>query len=130
MFDAFRLAAPFCRTPSSPSTRQTMDPPPSSRSTREPAKSIVTASRRARWLGSAIALLALAAVLALAWYLTHRPADYGPGASPGAGGAPRGAAGPRGGPSARSAPPSTVGVARARHADIPVYIEALGTVTP
>src|SRR5512142_1726182 len=130
MFDAFRLAAPFCRTrPSSP-TRQTMDPSPSARSEREPAKSIATPSRRARWLGSAIALLALAAVLALAWYLTHRPAAYGPGAPAGAGGASRGAAGPRGGPSARSAPPSTVGVARARRADIPVYIEALGTVTP
>ncbi|MGE5104659.1 MAG: efflux RND transporter periplasmic adaptor subunit [Betaproteobacteria bacterium] len=102
---------------------------PSSRSEREPVKSIATPSRRARWLGSAIALLALAAVLALAWYLTHRPAAYGPGAPGGAGGASRGAA-PRSGPSARSVPPSTVGVARARHADIPVYIEALGTVTP
>ncbi|MDE2082318.1 MAG: efflux RND transporter periplasmic adaptor subunit, partial [Burkholderiales bacterium] len=40
-----------------------------------------------------------------------------------------GPGGGRGGPGARGGPPSTVGVALARQADIPVVIEALGTVT-
>ena len=68
-------------------------------------------------------LVILAALAGLAWYLTHRPAPDG-----GSGGRP-GAAGPGGSAGARGAPPSTVGVATARHADIPIYIEALGTVT-
>ncbi|MGE5169617.1 MAG: efflux RND transporter periplasmic adaptor subunit [Rudaea sp.] len=101
-------------------------PPPG---TDQPDASPAGLPRRRRWLGSAIALLVLAALLALAWYLTHRPTAYGPGATVAAGGSPRGA-GTRNGAAARGAPPSTVGVARARHADIPVYIEALGTVTP
>ena len=75
--------------------------------------------RRRRWLGSLIAIACLALLGGLAWYLTHRPAadsDGGHGAS-------------GGGSRARGAPPSTVGVAAARRADIPVVIEALGTVT-
>ena len=40
-----------------------------------------------------------------------------------------GPGGPGGAGAGRGAPPSTVGVATARHADIPVIIEALGTVT-
>jgi multidrug efflux system membrane fusion protein len=71
------------------------------------------------------ALVLLLALAALAWFLTHRsrvPAYGGPGAA--AGGGP-----PGGGRGARGGPPSTVGVARAHEADIPVYIEALGTVT-
>ena len=80
-------------------------------------------------VGSVIAVAALVAIGALAWYLTHRAPAAVPG-SPGAQGASaaRGSSATRGG--ARSAPPSTVGVATARHADIPVIIEALGTVTP
>lgn len=71
-----------------------------------------------RWVGSIVAVVLLAAIAALAWYLTHRspvPAAGGRGE--------RSAAGARGGP------PSTVGVATVRQADIPVIIEALGTVT-
>lgn len=91
-------------------------------------------SRRGRRLGSVIALIVLAAIIALAWYLTHRPQQFAPGnggppTAAGTGGRAAGNA-PRGGPNPRGAPPSTVGVANARHADIPVYIEALGTVTP
>lgn len=84
--------------------------------------------RRRHVVGSVIALLVLAAIVALAWYLTHRPAP----APPGGRGVPPGTAATRGGPgaAARSAPPSTVGVATAEHANIPVYIDALGTVTP
>jgi len=88
-----------------------------------PPPAPVRGSRRRRYAGSAIALVVLAAIVALAWYLTHRPAPLTPGArgAPSAG-ATRAAA--------RSAPPSTVGVATAEHANIPVYIDALGTVTP
>jgi multidrug efflux system membrane fusion protein len=67
-----------------------------------------------------VALLGLAALGALAWYLTHQPAS-GPGGAGGPGGV---AGGARRGP-----PASTVGVATAARADIPVIVEALGTVT-
>ena len=82
---------------------------------------------RRRWLGSVVAVLALAALGGLAWYLTHQPKAATNGAA-GQGGGPGGPGGPGGG--GRGGPPSTVGVAVARQADIPVVIEALGTVTP
>jgi len=79
-------------------------------------------------LGSVVAVAVLVAIVALAWYLTHRP----PLPAEGSGG-DRNAAGARGdrkGGGARGGgPPSTVGVATVRHANIPVIIEALGTVT-
>ncbi len=73
-------------------------------------------SRRARLAGSLIALLALAGMGWLAWHYT-RPATEtaGPGV-PGAGG--------------RRAPATTVGVATAEQANIPIVLDALGTVTP
>ena len=78
-------------------------------------------SRRGRWLGSAIALIGLALLGGLAWTLTHAPKPASAAAD--------GAAGPRG-PGGRGGPPSTGGLAAAREADIPVLLEALGTVTP
>jgi multidrug efflux system membrane fusion protein len=66
------------------------------------------------FIGIIVALLVLAGLGGLAWYLTHQPGTTGPG---GAG------AGARRGP-----PPTTVGVAKAESADLPVTIEALGTV--
>ena len=79
---------------------------------------------RRRWLGSVVALVALLALGGLAWYLTH-PADAG---ASGAGGrAPGAARGPGG---VRGAPATTVGVAVAEQADIPLWLDALGTVTP
>ena len=87
--------------------------------------SVATPPRRRRWLGSVIAILSLVALGALAWTLTHQPKVATASAAGGPGGP--GGPGPGGG---RSAPPSTVGVAVARRADIPVVIEALGTVTP
>ncbi len=78
-------------------------------------------TRRGHWLGTIIAILALLALGALAWHLTHRPAAEG--ARPGAPGSARGS-GPRGGP------PVTVGLATAERADVPEWLEALGTVTP
>jgi len=101
------------------------DKKPSSRATPEPD---APALPRRRWLGSVVALLALVALAALAWYLTHR-APAAPGAGPAAAANVRGSGGPGGAGGGRGAPPSTVGVAAARRADIPVIIEALGTVT-
>jgi len=81
-------------------------------------------------LGSLVALLVVVAVAWLAWHLTRTPAatsPAAPGGRPGmaasGGGAP-GAGGSRGGP------PTTVGVAVAERVDIPVTLEALGTVVP
>src|SRR5689334_19103519 len=84
-------------------------------------------SRRGTGLGSLIALLVLAGLGWLAWDLTHQPPAPAAGA-PGAGGpgGPGGGAGRgRGG-----TPPTTVGVATATRADVPITLEALGTVTP
>ncbi len=75
------------------------------------------APRSRIWI-SVVALLALAALVALAWYLTQREP-----AAPATG-----AAGAR--PGARGAAATTVGVATAAKADVPITVEALGTVTP
>ena len=86
-------------------------------------------ARRRRWLGSSVAIVCLALIGSLAWYLTHRPAAPPAGAvAGGPGGSGSGGAGGRGGRSGAGA--STVGIATAKQADIPVTIEALGTVTP
>lgn len=94
--------------------------------------------KRGKVIGGIIAVLAMVALAALAWYLTHRaPAQGagGPAAAAGArGGAGAGAGGGGGGPGGgggrRGAPATTVGVATAEQVDIPVTLEALGTVTP
>jgi multidrug efflux system membrane fusion protein len=98
--------------------------------------------KRSKVIGGIIAVLAMVALAALAWYLTHRTppqAAGGPGAAAGArGGAGAaagsggggGAGGPGGGGGRRGAPATTVGVATAEQVDIPVTLEALGTVTP
>jgi multidrug efflux system membrane fusion protein len=83
---------------------------------------------RRRWLGSTVAIVVLVAIAGLAWYLTHRAPPAAERSGPPPVGAP-GPGGPPGGGPGRGAPPSTVGVATARRADIPVIIEALGTVT-
>ena len=73
--------------------------------------------RRTAVVGSLAALMGLLAIGALAWYLTHRaPPEGGANFGPGGGG--------RGGPS------TTVGVATAEAVDIPVQLDALGTVLP
>jgi multidrug efflux system membrane fusion protein len=99
--------------------------------------------KRSKRIGGIIAVLAMAALAALAWYLTHRTPPQGaggPGAAAGArgatgAGAGAGAGGGAGGPGGggggrRGAPATTVGVATAEQVDIPVTLEALGTVTP
>lgn len=70
-------------------------------------------SRRASIVGSMIALIILGGLGWLAWHLTH------PDAAPTAGR-----------PGGRGAPATTVGVATAERADIPVVLDALGTVIP
>ena len=91
-----------------------------------------------RWFGTIVAFAALIALAALAWWLLHRPPDSpggGPSAASGAargGGAAAGPGGPGAGArgAARGAPPSTVGVAAVTRADLPIVLDALGTVTP
>ena len=125
-----------------------MDPTPADARPPPPPRPPLSAGRRG--LGAALALAALIGLAALAWYLTHRPPEAAGGAGsafaaasgasgaaagggPGAGGAGAGGAGagaPGGGRGGRGGPPSAVGVAVATHADLPVVLDALGTVTP
>ncbi|TFW18261.1 efflux RND transporter periplasmic adaptor subunit, partial [Massilia arenosa] len=86
------------------------------------------ASRRSRVVGGMIAVVAMIALGWFAWHLTHRD-DAAGGSGGGAAGA-QGARGGRGGGGFRGGPPTTVGVAWAERADLPVYIDALGTVVP
>jgi len=91
--------------------------------------------RRSRLVGSIVAILAMVALGALAWYLTHRTPEGagGPGgAGARQGGAPGGAGarGPGGPGGGRGGPATTVGVATAEQVDLPVTLEALGTVVP
>ena len=98
-----------------PSTEPMPDDPAGSRPLPAPRT-----ARSRRWF-SVVAVLALAGLVALAWALTHRePAT--PAAGGGAGGGGRGGG--------RGAPATTVGVATAAKADMPITVEALGTVTP
>lgn len=74
-------------------------------------------SRRASLLGSLVAIALLLGTGWLAWRLTHPAAEPGPVAVGGRTGG-------------RGAPATTVGVATAEAATIPVQLDALGTVTP
>jgi multidrug efflux system membrane fusion protein len=90
-------------------------------------------TRRSRVIGAIVAILVMAGLGWLAWHLTHQPAGAGAGAAAGArgqgGGAPgAGGGGGRGGRGGMQA--TTVGVGKAERADIPITLEALGTVTP
>jgi len=101
------------------------------------------AGKQARWIGGVAALAGMLALGGLAWYLTHRaPADGAPGGAAMAGGpAGQGAAGRGGGAGGAAGagrgarggggrgPTATVGVAAAEKADLPVTLDALGTVT-
>jgi membrane fusion protein, multidrug efflux system len=69
-------------------------------------------SRGRRWLGSLLALLVVLALIGGARYLIKRSAT------------------PEGGPGAFAGASSTVGHAVARRDDLPILIDALGTVTP
>lgn len=86
-------------------------------------------SRRTRLLGALAALVLMGGLGGLAWHLTHPASPAAPAGAPGGrpGGGP-GLGGP-GGAGSRG-PATTVGVAVAERADLPVVVEALGTVTP
>ncbi|HSV35617.1 MAG TPA: efflux RND transporter periplasmic adaptor subunit, partial [Ramlibacter sp.] len=89
-------------------------------------------SRRASLIGSLIAILVVAGLGWLAWELTHPAAPASPDAArpgAGAGGAPAGGTGAGTG-GGRRGPATTVGIAAAEKMDIPVVIDALGTVVP
>jgi multidrug efflux system membrane fusion protein len=94
-------------------------------------------TRRSRVIGTIVAILAMAGLGWLAWHLTHQPAGTGAGAAAGAGAGARGqgggaagggGGGGRGGRGGQMA--TTVGVGKAERADIPITLDALGTVTP
>ncbi|NHQ91471.1 efflux RND transporter periplasmic adaptor subunit [Janthinobacterium lividum] len=83
-------------------------------------------SRRSKIVGTVIALAVMAALGGGAWYLTHS----GTSAQGGGGmGGPGGAGGPGGPGGRRGGPSTTVGVATAVKSDLPVVLDALGTVT-
>lgn len=92
-------------------------------------------SRRSKIVGTVMALAVMAALGGAAWYLTHSGSSAKAGAGmaggPGAGGpGGPGSGGPGGPGGARRGPPSTtVGVATAVKSDLPVVLDALGTVT-
>jgi multidrug efflux system membrane fusion protein len=105
-------------------TRMSMDDStvtPEKTTTRSTAR-----SRRSRVIGTGIALLAMVLLAVLAWHLTHKAPEAGGG--PGAAGRAAGGPGGPGGRGGRGAPATTVGVATAERTDIPVYLDALGTV--
>ena len=83
-------------------------------------------SRKGKWMGAVVAILLLAGLGGLTWYLT-RPA---PATAAGGFGGPGGPGGPGGGFGGAGRGASTVGVATAERASIPVTLDALGTVTP
>jgi multidrug efflux system membrane fusion protein len=93
-------------------------------------------TRRSRLIGTIVAILAMLGLGWLAWHLTHQQPAAGAGAGPGARGqggtgAGPGAGGAGGGRGGRGGGmPTTVGVGKAERADIPVTLDALGTVTP
>lgn len=117
------------------------DAPPSTPPAGRPATPLPPPKPRRRWLGALLALLFVGGLAGLAWTLTHPSADDGgggpggsPGAARGASGASRagsGAGGFGGGPGRRGGPPpTTVNFAVVGTADIPITVDALGTVTP
>lgn len=87
-----------------------------------PASTRRKMGRKGQLIGSTLALVTLAAVVWLAWSLMQNDSGGGNGGGFGGPGGPGG----RG----RGGPASTVAIATAGQADLPVIIEALGTVTP
>ncbi len=94
--------------------------------------------RRGRFVGAVVAVGALAAIAALAWWLVNRPAERPafPGAAAGSSsasataGRERTPGGPGGFGFGGRGGPSTVGIATATTTSLPVSIDAIGTVTP
>jgi len=95
-------------------------PSPDRPAPKTPAQAI---SRKGKWIGAAVAVLVLAGLAGLTWYLTRPAAPVAAAGGPGGGGGGGSGGAGRGGG-------STVGVATAQKASIPVTLDALGTVTP
>jgi multidrug efflux system membrane fusion protein len=88
-------------------------------------------SRRAKAIGAVVAVLLLAGLGWLGWSLTHEDTSSASARGPGGGGGPGGPGGPGGfGGGGGRGPATTVGIAVAQAADIPVSLDALGTVSP
>ena len=90
-------------------------------------------SRRATLIGSVIAILVVGGIGWLAWELTHpETPTVAEGGRPGAGARPGGGGGGGGGRAGGGGrgPATTVGMAVAERIDIPIVIDALGTVVP
>lgn len=88
---------------------------------------------RTKILGTIVVLLVIAGMVGIGYYFKHRPAanqgGFGGPGGPGAGAPPGGGpGGASGGGGRRGA--TTVGTTVAESTDIPVILEALGTVTP
>jgi membrane fusion protein, multidrug efflux system len=98
-------------------------PPPATESVPTAPATRQRIHRRTSRLGSVIAVVVVVGLGWLAWYLTHPDQPAAATAGAGARGGPAAAGGARG-------PATTVGVAVAGQADIPIVIEALGTVVP
>ncbi len=101
-----------------------MSIPPAALPATDPPPSTPPAPRAPRrWLGRLLALLFVLALAGGAWWLVQRAkAPSAPAAGARAGGG--------GGGGAAAAGSATVGVARARQGELPIVINALGTVTP
>jgi len=93
-----------------------------------PEPEIATRPRR-RWLSTVVVLLAIGFGVLVAWYLATSAKAPGGGGPPGASGAPGsgGASGGRG-RGGRGGGAATVGTAKAVATDVPITIDALGTV--
>jgi membrane fusion protein, multidrug efflux system len=87
-------------------------------------------SRRGTILGSLVAIAVIAGIGWLAWDLTHPSGGSAGFARNGAGGPPGSRGSGAGGRGGAGGPATTVGVAVAQRADVPVTIDALGTVVP
>jgi multidrug efflux system membrane fusion protein len=95
-------------------------------------------SRRARIISSIAAILGVLVLIGLALWLSHSASSGGPGGPGGPGGGRHrggggaGGGGGRGGggPFSFRSQTTTVGIAKAATADLPVQTEALGNVTP
>ena len=121
-------------TPQEPLGEPPLESEPKPAAPVQPAPARKPISRRATIIGAVVALLLVAGIGGLTWYLTRPSTMFatpaGSGGAAGASGVPGGPGGPGGGFGGGGRGASTVGVATAERASIAVTLDALGTVTP